>query len=260
MHKGKPIKTVLATACLLLITLITNAQTFTIQGVIYDFYSKRPIEAVSVQTTSGHFAISDSLGHYYLRVEQGDQFWFSYLGKNTQRYIVDTVTNYNSFDVALYIDARWLPNVTVRNRNYRMDSLQNRKDYAKAFNFQKPQPFTTSTRSPSTYVPGALTSGLDLNALIESFQFKKNRQMLALQNRLIQEEQDKYINYRFSKRLVKEVTKLDTAYITHFLQLYRPTYEALTQLNELELGYYVQECYRDYMRNRRYKLKPNLPQ
>lgn len=260
MRTGKPIKGTIATVLLLFISIISNAQTFTIQGVIYDFYSKRPVDAVSVQTSSGRFAISDSAGHYYIRVEQGDQFWFSFLGKNTQRYIVDTVTNYNSFDVALYIDARWLPNVTVRNKNYRVDSLQNRKDYAKVFNFKKPEPFTTSTRPANTYVPGAVTSGLDLNALIESFQFKKNRQMLAMQNRLLQEEQEKYIKYRFNKRLVKEVTKLDTAYITHFLDLYKPTYEALTQLNEIELGYYVQECYRDYMRNRRYKLKPTLPQ
>jgi hypothetical protein len=38
----------------------------------------------------------------------------------------------------IHIKASELPEVKVRNRYYKFDSLQNRKDYAKIFEFKKP--------------------------------------------------------------------------------------------------------------------------
>jgi hypothetical protein len=36
------------------------------------------------------------------------------------------------------VDARWLPEVKVQTRDYKLDSLENRQTYAKAFNYRKP--------------------------------------------------------------------------------------------------------------------------
>ncbi|RXK80597.1 hypothetical protein [Filimonas effusa] len=54
--------------------------------------------------------------------------------------------------------------------DYKQDSIQNRKDYAKIFNFRKPG-LRLSTSPPSTYTPGSLTVGLDLEELINAFRF-----------------------------------------------------------------------------------------
>ena len=59
--------------------------------------------------------------------------------KKTKGYPVDTISNLYNFEIALYVDAAWLPAVKVKNSNYKLDSLQNRQEYAKVFNFRKPK-------------------------------------------------------------------------------------------------------------------------
>ncbi len=70
--------------------------------------------------------------------------------------------------------------------------------------------------------------------------------MLSFQNRLLKEEEDKYINHRYSVRLVKQLTKLEFPELQTFMDEYRPDYGILQQMNDLELGYYIQLCYKDY--------------
>ena len=130
-----------------------------------------------------------------------------------------------------------------------MDSVANRREYAKVFDYRKPR-LALSKNSPSTYVPGSVTVGLDLDELITMFRFRRNRQMLSFQNRLLQEEQDKYINHRFSVRLVKELTKLTSPELEKFMNQYRPEYTILEQMNDLELGYYIEVCYKDYQQKK----------
>ncbi len=207
------------------------------------------MEAVSVQTSSGHFTISDSIGNYTISVRKNDSLWFSYLNKQTMRYPIDTIAHPESFDIALYVDARWLPEVTVATKNYKLDSLQNRQEYAKAFNFHKPG-LKISQSNPSTYTPGGLTVGFDLDQIIDAFRFKRNREMLSFQQRLIQEEHDKYIDHRYTKYLVKKLTGFDGKQLDDFMNYYRPSYEEVLLMNDLELGYFIEQCYKDYQANK----------
>ena len=217
----------------------------TIKGRVTDYFSKRPLDAVTVQTSSGHFAISDSLGNYTIAVTKKDSLWFSYLNKQTMKYPVDTIMHPENFDIALYVDARWLPEVKVATRNYKSDSIQNRETYANAFNYRKPG-LRLSQSNPSTYTPGSLTAGFDLDEIINSFRFRRNREMLSFQQRLIQEEHDKYVDHRYTKYLVKKLTMLDGKQLEDFMNYYRPSYEEVLMMNDLELGYYIEQCYKDY--------------
>jgi len=219
----------------------------TISGRVSDYFSKRPLDAVSVQTSSGHFTMSDSSGNYNIAVNKNDSLWFTYLNKQTMKFPVDTITHPANFDIALYVDARWLPEVKVSTPNYKADSLLNRETYANVFNFHKPG-IRFSQSNPSTYTPGSLTAGFDLDEIINAFRFRRNRQMLSFQERLIQEEHDKYVNHRYTKYLVKKLTKLDGKELDDFMDYYRPSYELMLALNDLELGYYIEQCYKDYQK------------
>ncbi|RFM30317.1 peptidase associated/transthyretin-like domain-containing protein [Deminuibacter soli] len=232
-------------------------QRWDIQGTVYDYTNKRPVEAVTVLSTSGGVAITDTLGKYRVPVRQGDSIWFSYLGKNTMKYRVDTIENTAAFEIALHVDIHLLPEVRVRSSNYKFDSVQNRLDYAKIFNYRKPR-LTTSSNPPSTYTPGSLTVGLDLDAIIDMFRVKKMRSMMALQKRLLQQEQDKYIDHRFTKRLVRQLTNADSTNVDIFMNTYRPSYELLQLFNDLELGYYIQQSYKNYIATKR--RRPVYPQ
>ncbi len=231
---------------LIVLGTAAHAQAVQLSGTVYDYSNRLPIESVTVLCTCGSGAITDSAGHYTLLVTQRDSVYFSYLGKNTIKYPVDTIKNSDAFDLGLHIDVRWLPEVKVQTHNYYIDSIENRREYAKIFDYRKPH-LALSKNSPSNYVPGAVTVGLDLDELINMFRFRKNRQMLSFQNRLLQEEEDKFVNHRYSVRLVKQLTKLESPELEKFMSQYRPEYDILQQMNDLELGYYIELSYKDYL-------------
>ena len=236
--------------------IATAAYNQTVSGTVSDYFSKKPLDAVTIQTTSGHHAISDSTGKYSISVNRNDSIWFSYLNKQTMKYVVDTITHPQNFDIALYVDARWLPEVRVQTRDYKLDSIENRQTYAKAFNYRKPGLRFSQNPTTSNYVPGSVTAALDLDEIINAFRFKRNRQLAAFQQRLIQDEQDKYIDHRYTKYLGKKLTGLDGKELDDFMNFYRPSYEQVLLMNDLELGYYIEQCYKNYVYLKTHKL-PN---
>jgi len=225
------------------------AQNSKLQGTVYDHFNKQPLEAVTVQTTSGANAITDSAGKFKISITKKDSVWFSYLSKKTMKYPADTITDLSNFEIALYVDAAWLPAVKVKNSNYRYDSIQNRVEYAKIFNFRKPG-LSLNTTPQSSYIPGSVTVGLNLEDLINMFRFKRNRQILTMQDRLIKEEEDKYINHRFTKYVVQKLTSLQGSELESFMKMSRPSYELLQTMNEIEFGYYIQQFYKIYTNNK----------
>ncbi len=223
----------------------------TVSGRVFDISARKPLEAVSVLSKSGRGTVTDSLGRYSIVLFKKDSIWFSLLNKSTQRYAVDTISNLDNFDISLHVYAALLPEVKVRNKNYHLDSLQNRKDYQKYFDFKKPG-ISLSRNNGLAPGTGGVTVGLDLEEFINMFRFKRNRNLMFLQNRLVQQEQDKYIDHRFNKVFVKKITKLQGAELDTFMKQYRPGYETLQILNELEFGYYIEKCFEEY-KIRKYK-------
>ena len=228
---------------LLSAAFVVKSQTI-LRGTVYDYFNKRPLEGAEVSSSFGNHTITDSAGRFVIPVYKNDSVWFSFFSKNTMKYPVDTIKNFYNFEVALYVDVKWLPEVKVRNPDYYLDSLQNRKDYSKVFNFRKPSIRTTS--APSSYIPGSVTAGVDLDELINMFRFRRNRSILSMQQRLIQQEQDKYVEHRFTTFKVKQLTKLESPELDSFMAIYKPSYDLLTEMNEIELGYYIQQCFLIY--------------
>lgn len=249
-------------SCLFLLVLFTAsilsgsvlAQQVTISGTVYDLSARRPLEAVGVISTSGKGTITDSMGRYSITVPAQDSIWFSLIGKTTMKYPVDTISNTENFNVMLHLRAFDLPDVVVRNSYYRFDSIQNRKDNAKAFDFRKP---TLRLSSNPNYNPGGLTAGFDINEIINMFRFKRTASLLNLQRRLLMQEQDKYIDSRFTKPFVRKITRLTSPDLDSFMVRYRPDYETLLRLNDLELGYMIGKNYEQF-RSERYNWRGGL--
>lgn len=202
----------------------------------------RTLEGVSVMTTSGRFTTTNSLGNYSIEVKENDSIYFSYLTKPTMKFPVSTITNLSGFDISLHVPSNILPEVKVMPPSYKLDSLQNRLDYAKAFNFKKPGLGITTTPPGA----GGAGVGLDLDQLINMFRFRKNKSMLGFQRRLIQEEEDKFIDHRFNKILVKKITSLSGAELNKFMVLFRPSYEFTQLSSEYEFYYYIKRSYLQY--------------
>jgi hypothetical protein len=225
-------------------SIFSQQKSFTVSGTVYDLSGRRPIEAVAVISSAGNGAITDSLGHYSINVQSTDSIWFSMIGKNTVKYPVDTISDVNAFNIMVHLRYADLPPVHVRNKNYKLDSIENRDNYAKYFDYKKPT--IQLNKGATGFGTNGYTVGLDLDAIINMFRFRRNKNMQALQQRLIEQEQDKYIDHRFSKLFVRKITQLESPELDIFMQRYRPQYEFMVMLNDLELGFYIEKCYEQY--------------
>jgi hypothetical protein len=207
----------------------------------------QPLSAVSVLSTSGTGTVTDSTGSYTLLVNETDSIWFSYLNKPTPKFAVSAINTFNGFDISLHVPVTELKEVRIMPRSYKRDSIQNRLDYAKAFDFKKPG---ISLSNPSS---GAFGVGLDLDAFINMFNFRKNRRMAHFQQRLLQEEQDKFIDHRFTKALVKKIAQLSGANQDDFMKKYRPSVEFTSTATDYEFAEYIKLAGQEYLR----RIPPN---
>ena len=85
-----------------------------------------------------------------------------------------------------------------------------------------------------------------MDEIINMFRVKRNRNLLFLQKRLMSQEQEKYVQYRFTKRFVIKLTHLEGEELDRFMIFCRPSYEVLGLLNDLELGYYIQKKFEEF--------------
>jgi len=215
-----------------------------IKGRVYDMSKTIPLPSVSVLSSGGMGTVTDSLGYYTILVNETDSIWFSYLNKPTPKFAVAAINKFNGFDISLHVPITELKEVRVIPRNYKRDSIQNRLDYAKAFDFHKPG---ISLSNPSS---GSFGVGLDLDAFINMFNFRKNRRMAHFQQRLIQEEQDKFIDHRFTKPLVRKITRLTGAEQDDFMKKYRPSLDFTRDATDYEFAEYIKLAWQEYERKK----------
>jgi hypothetical protein len=223
------------------------AQYFKLKGTVYDSTKTYPLSSVSVLSTSGKGTVTDLFGKYEIDVKETDSVWFSYLNKPTIKYSIAKIFVSDQFDIALHINIPVLKEVVIKPRNYKMDSLRNRQDYAKGFNWEKPK------LKPTLGTGTNMAVGFDLDEIIRMFQFRKNKSMAAFRNRLIKEETDKFIDYRFSKALVFRLTGLTGEERDDFMMRNRPDYEFCLAIGEYDFQAWIKDSYE------RYKAQKKIP-
>ena len=96
-------------------------------------------------------------------------------------------------------------------------------------------------------VPAVRASGLDLDQIINMFRFKRNRRLLAFQERLIEDEHDKFISHRFTRYIVKKITGLSGDSLDNFMIRFRPSYEFTKIATDYEFYDYIKLAYQDYL-------------
>jgi hypothetical protein len=222
-----------------------NAQWYKIRGFVYDSSRLYTIESVSVLSTSGTGAVTNRDGYYEIEVTEKDSIWFSYLNKPTIRFPVIKIINPLGFDVSIHINIPELKEVKVRPGNYRLDSIQNRIEYAKIFDFEKPK--IRPRMTPGGFGAGA---GIDLEELINMFRFRRNKSILSFQQRLLEEEKDKFVNNRFSKALVLRLTGLAGEERDRFMLRCRPAYEFCLLASDYDFQAWIKACFEKYKKEK----------
>jgi hypothetical protein len=215
---------------ILLFPQISTGQSV-IQGTVHNHSEGSPLPGVSVLAVSGKGTATDSLGHYTLRLDRNDSIYFSWLGKATARFAVKDIPPDEPFDLELEdVNVRSMPAYSVIGREYYQDSIRTREEYQKIFGYE------SQSGPASSGINGGQTFGvgLDIDNILSP---KANNRALALQERLEEEERDKYIDHRFNRSLVKKITGFQSPALDEFMRLYRPTLDELHSF-ETEYQYY----------------------
>jgi hypothetical protein len=222
-------------------TNLVRAQ-FMLSGTVYDSSRVNFVEGVRVVSTGGLFAVTDSMGRYSVMVTEKDSVAFMYQNKPTQKFAVRGIGDVARFNISLRVNIKGkystLKEVIVHGKSYRQDSLENRQTYADVFDYRKPR--LESSMSPDG------VAGADLDGIINMFRFKRSRQLKRFQLRLEAQEQEKYVNYRFNKTLVKRITQLEGAQLDSFMVRYRPAYEFVSNADEMVFNQYLLNCSYEY--------------
>lgn len=157
------------------------------------------------------------------------------------KFPVLKIANPMAFDISIQVNVPVMKEVKIRQKNYRLDSIQNRLDYAKIFNYEKPKLKPTI----SNYGAGV---GFDLDEIINMFRFKRNRSMAAFQKRLLDQEQDNFIDHRFSKALVRRLTLLSEPALDTFMKLYRPSYRFTLLAGDYDFQRFIKDSFARYLK------------
>jgi len=224
-----------------------DGQDVTVHGTIYNMYRTRPLDGVSVISSLGRGTATDSNGNYVITVSIRDSLYFSYLGRATAKFPVANINPLSGFDIALHVDPVELKEVKVMPRNYHLDSLQNRQDYAKYFNYRKPGFHLSST----TGSDGGAGVGVDLNQLIEMFDRAKTRRALAFQRRLLDDEKEGFVDYRFNRSVVLKITHLQGDELDSFMVRYRPSYDFCKRATDYDLYDYIKLALQEWQKDRK---------
>lgn len=230
----------------LFLKVVVQAQPFLISGMVMDSSRKFILPAVRVSATNGQITYSDSSGNYSILASSNDSINFTYRNKATVWYPVRDMKNTRQFDIALQVTLKdgykTLREVIIVQKSYREDSLENRIKYRKVFDANTGQ---VGISAGGSMYGGA---GMDPNDIINLFRFRRNRSLRVLQNRLVQDEQDKFIDYRFNKELVNQITGLTGANLDRFIKVWRPDYEWVAMTTELEFHSWILQASRAYTR------------
>ncbi len=217
------------------IVLITRGQ-FAVTGTVYDSTKTIPVKGVIVKSTSGTSAITDSSGRYTIVSSDKDSLLFIYQNKPTLKFAVKHIPDIGNFDISLHVRVeekyKTLKEVKVYGRSYRQDSIENREQYARIFNYEKP-----GVKLGTDNYTGV--TGADLDELINVFRFKRNQRLKKLQARLLEQEQENYINYRFNRATVRRITRLEGKDLDAFMKEYRPDFEFTQRSSIAEFYQYI---------------------
>ena len=227
---------------LLIIFSVQSQSQIWLTGRVYDSTRMVTVPSVKISTKKGIITYTDSIGRYGLNVDKTDSISFTYLGKSTIFFPVKEINYPAGFDIALQVTVqdkyKTLKEIVVIKKTYREDSLENRERYRKVFEFER-----GGLQLSETSTMGG-TPGLDLTSLINSFRFKRNKSLRSLQNRLIEEEQQKFVDSRFTKQLVKQITGLNGTNLEKFMIAYRPPYEVVAYSEEYQFYQYILDASR----------------
>lgn len=226
-----------------------------LSGIVLDRKTLLPVPHTTVNTTKQTVSTSAKGVFTVNGLHKGDTIKITCVGykyhylvfsqpiTDTIRiYLEQTVTTLNSV-------------VIIGKRPSNTDSIKLRKEFAPVFNYQgttfkdifithapyvyKPDDHITSANNMTTLLSVNLLSVLDLLN-------KNNAPVSKLQQTLLKDEQDEYIDRVFSRQKVMELTHLKGDSLQNFMDKYRPSSKVAHTMGDYDAMIYIKKCYAEF--------------
>ncbi len=218
--------------------LTADAQQF-LTGKVYVKGSSDTLISVSIHNiTQQRYDLSDEDGSYKIQAVPGDHIAFSSVGHKADTITVTASILTASYPVYLEIKPQTLIEARVQYTNYQLDSMDRRKEYSWVYDHGN-TPRVDRTRSGDGV-------GVDMNIFRNASSPAKERE--RLQKRLQREEQEYYIDFRYNKEYVAQITRLHGDSLKTFMKKYRPSYEYCRKAATVDILVYINDCYKQYMK------------
>jgi hypothetical protein len=208
-----------------------------VSGIVTDKKTGRPIIGAWI-TSSKATTISGIQGEFAINTAKNDTVKVKMQGYKLYVWPVNPSANKN-IQIVLEEAIIELNVVHVTAKRDRVkDSLNNRKMFAKEFNVAPPKLKDIIVASSS---PGPIPiAGVTIvpSQLIRALTYKHSREYKFKQV-LIRDEQNRYIDSRFSERLVTELTGLKGDSLLDFMDKYRPGIEKVKTMSDYDIRVYI---------------------
>ncbi len=217
----------------LLLSSVSYAQNM--QGVVTDGVTGRPMLAVTVVNERTQQATTtDENGFYTIAATQGDKIAFTYVGYKTiekQKPVSVIIATQN---ISMEPGATTLREFVFKGdkrTKYQIDSAERMEVYHSPLSRKPPSPFN----SP-------------VSAIAELFN-KKARMAYAFQKAYVGDEQNRFIDTRYTTKVVVQLTHLTGDSVASFMNTNPMPYDFARNASDLELKMWIRERYKEWIKN-----------
>ena len=211
-------------------------------GKITKKASNEIIAGASISNQTKHvYNVSDMGGNYRIAATEGDTLIFSSAGYLPDTIIIQTIDLVSGLYVSLTPFFVALPSVTVSENAYQADSIKRREEYS--FILDKKHPVKLVNEKRVGDAPG-------LNFSPIGYFSTREKQKRRLKKRLIQQEEDYYIDYKFSAERVSQLSGLKGDSLKTFVKLYRPSYEFCRKTDNQLMLVYINDKLKLFMKRK----------
>ncbi|MDP4216231.1 MAG: hypothetical protein Q8927_08515 [Bacteroidota bacterium] len=187
------------------------------------------------------YNVSDLGGNYRIPAAAGDTILFTSAGYLPDTIVASAYMFLEDFLVPLRPRIMALPAVLVDEAsNYQIDSIKRREEYASLLN--KRHPITLMNEKRPKDGPGFSFSPF---GYFSSTEVRKRR----LKKRLRREEEDYYVDYKFPRARVAQLTQLRGDSLQIFMVLYRPSYKFCRSANSEDMFLYINDKLKAFRRS-----------
>lgn len=235
-------------------------------GLVIEEATKKPIKDARVATSSNE-THTTSAGRFVLNnFHSGDTVRVSHPGYEAYHIKRSNHSNADTLLILLRVSPIALKEVRIHGiRNYTLDSLNRRKEYASFFTYKAPKFkdifITKSSNIFPQYSPfqKSTSSLVSVNLLsVIGLLSKNNSPVSKMQKQLLKEEEYSYVDHVFSREKVQSLTSLTGDTLLSFMDEYRPSVKAVKQMTDYQLMLYIKKSYDTFNKTHKHENIPSL--